>query len=86
MYKKLVLFTFFIFCVIFSNKVKAEYFQELQPKDEIEFFLYGGAAGVANTICALLVDNKISLNYAKEFRKNYVNYFKERSKRNYDVE
>ena len=85
MYKKLVIFIFFIFCLNLSNKVKANFFQEVQPKDEAEFFLYGGAVGVANTLCQLFVDNEISLNYAKRTRKDYVNYFKEISEREYNI-
>ena len=85
MYKKIVIFIFFIICVNLSNKVKADFFQEVQPKDETEFFLYGGAVGVANTLCQIFVDNKISLNYAQGVRKDYVNYFKENSRREYDI-
>ncbi len=85
MYKKFVVLVLFVFCVNLSNKVKANFFQEVQPKDESEFFLYGGAVGVANTLCELFIDNKISFNYAKGIRKNYVNYFKEISKREYNI-
>ena len=85
MNKKLVIFIFLIFFVSLSNKVKADFFQEVQPKDESEFFLYGGAVGVANTLCQLFVDNEISLNYAKRTRKDYVNYFKEISEREYNI-
>ena len=85
MYKKIVIFIFFIFCVNLSNKVKADFFQEVQPKDETEFFLYGGAVGVANTLCQIFVDNKISLNYAKRTKRDYVNFFKKNSKREYDI-
>ena len=85
MYKKIVIFIFFIFCVNLSNKVKADFFQEVQPKDETEFFLYGGAVGVANTLCQIFVENKISLNYAKRTKKDYVNFFKENSRREYDI-
>tara|TARA_B100000424_G_scaffold248949_1_gene222458 strand:+ start:302 stop:643 length:342 start_codon:yes stop_codon:yes gene_type:complete len=85
MYKKIVIFIFFIFCVNLSNKVKADFFQEVQPNDETEFFLYGGAVGVANTLCQIFVDNKISLIYAKRTKKDYVNYFMKNSKREYDI-
>ena len=85
MYKKIVIFIFFIFCVNLSNKVKADFFQEVQPNDETEFFLYGGAVGVANTLCQIFVDNKISLIYAKRTKKDYINYFMKNSKREYDI-
>ncbi len=85
MYKKLGILIFFIFCANLSNKIKADFFQEVQPKDGSEFFLYGGAAGVANTLCQIFVDNKISINYAKRTKTDYVNYFKEKSKRQYDI-
>ena len=85
MYTKIVIFIFFIICVNLSNKVKAYFFQEVQPKDATEFFLYGGAVGVANTLCQIYVDNEISLNYAKRTKKDYVNFFKKNSKREYDI-
>ncbi len=85
MYKKFVVLVLFVFCVNLSNKVKANFFQEVQPKDESEFFLYGGAVGVANTLCQIFVDNKISLNYAKRFKKDYVDFFMKNSKREYDI-
>ena len=85
MYKKIVIFIFFIFCVNLSNKVKADFFQEVQPKDETEFFLYGGAVGVANTLCQIFVDNNISLNYAKRTKKDYIDFFIKNSKREYDI-
>ena len=85
MYKKIVIFIFFVFCVNSSNKVKADFFQEVQPRDETEFFLYGGAVGVANTLCQIFVDNSISLNYAKRTKEDYVNFFRKNSKREYDI-
>ena len=85
MYKKSLTFFLLIFCVNLSNRVKADFFQEVQPKDETEFFLYGGAVGVANTLCQIFVDNKISLDYAKRTRKDYVNFFMKNSKREYDI-
>ena len=68
-----------------SNKVKADFFQEVQPKDETEFFLYGGAVGVANTLCQIFVDNKISLNYAKKTKKDYVNFFMKKELELYEL-
>ena len=85
MYKKIVIFIFFIIYVNLSNKVKADFFQEVQPKDETEFFLYGGAVGVANTLCQIFVDNNISLNYAKRTKKDYIDFFMKNSKREYDI-
>ena len=85
MCKKILIFIFFIFCVNLSNKVKADFFQEVQPIDETEFFLYGGAVGVANTLCQIFVDNKISFDYAKRTKDDYVNFFMQNSKREYDI-
>ena len=57
-------------------KVKAQSFEEIQPEGVYELILYGGAAGVGTTLCDLIVDNQISLSYAKIFKDNYINYFR----------
>ena len=56
-------------------KVKAQSFEEIQPEGVYELILYGGAAGVGTTLCEIMVDNKISLSYTREFVDNYINFF-----------
>ena len=57
-------------------KIKAQSFEEIQPEGPYELILYGGAAGVGTTLCALMVDNKISLSYTREFTDEYISFFK----------
>ena len=57
-------------------KIKAQSFEEIQPEGTYELILYGGAAGVGTTLCALMVDNKISLSYARKFTDEYINFFR----------
>ncbi len=57
-------------------KVKAQSFEEIQPEGAYELILYGGAAGVGTTLCALMEDNKISLSYARKFTDEYINFFR----------
>ena len=61
----------------FPIKVKAQSFEEIQPEGVYELILYGGAAGVGTTLCALMVDNKISLSYSRQFKDDYINFFRD---------
>ena len=77
MYKKLVIFIFFIFSASLSNKLNADYFKNANPKNSTEFFLYGGGIGTSTTLCDLFANNKISYNDVKEFKKNYLDVFRD---------
>ena len=65
-------------------KVKAQSFEEIQPEGVYELILYGGAAGVGTTLCALMVDNKISLSYSRQFKDDYINFFRD-NYREFDI-
>ena len=84
MHKKLLIFPFLFFSLSLSNNLSAGYFQNVEPRDETEYYLYGGGIGSASTLCELFVANKISFNEAKEFKKNFLSVFKE-DKRQYSV-
>ena len=59
-----------------SNNLNASYFQNIQPRNETEYYLYGGGLGSASTLCDLMVANKISFTTAKTFKKNFLSVFK----------
>ena len=84
MHKKFLIFLFLFFSTSLSNKLNAGYFESVQPRDEAEFYLYGGGLGSATTLCDLLASNKISFNTAKEFKKNFLSVF-ENDKRHFAV-
>ena len=84
MHKKFLI-VLFLFCSGgLSNKLKAGYFQNIQPRNETEYYLYGGGLGSASTLCDLMVANKISFTTAKTFKKNFLSVFKN-DKRQFSV-
>ena len=68
MHKKFLIFLFLFFSTSLSNKLNAGYFQNIQPRNETEFYLYGGGIGSASTLCDLMVANKISFTTAKTLK------------------
>ena len=85
MYKKLVIFIFFIFSASLSNKLNADYFTNVNPKDSSEFFLYGASIGTSATLCELFSNSLISYNDVKEFKKNYLDDFSDNERLSYVV-
>ena len=84
MHKKFLSVLFLFFSGGLSNKLNAGYFQNIQPRNETEFYLYGGGLGSASTLCDLMVANKISFTTAKTFKKNFLSVFKN-DKRQFSV-
>ena len=84
MHKRFFLIFTLFFSGGFSNKLKAGYFQNIQPRNETEYYLYGGGLGSASTLCDLLVGNEISFTTAKTFKKNFLSVF-ENDKRQFSV-
>ena len=76
MYKKLVIFIFLIFSSSLSNKLNADYFKNVKPKDSTEYYLYGGGVGTSTTLCDLFANSIISYSDVKEFKKNYLYAFR----------
>ncbi len=84
MHKKFLIFSLLFFCGGLSNKLNAGYFQNIQPRNETEYYLYGGGIGSGSTLCELLVYNEISFTTAKTFKKNFLSGF-ENDKRQFSV-
>ena len=68
-----------------SNKLNADYFQNVKPKDSTEFYLYGGGIGTSTTLCDLFANNIISYDDVKEFKKNYLDVFRDNERWSYVV-
>ena len=85
MYKKLVIFIFLIFSSSLSNKLNADYFKNVKPKDSTEFYLYGGGIGTSSTLCDLFANNIISYSVVEEFKKNYLDAFRDNQRWSYVV-
>ena len=84
MRKNFLIFTLLFFSGSLSNKLKAGYYQNIQPRNDNEYYLYGGGLGSASTLCELLVSNEISFTTAKTFKKNFLSVF-ENDKRQFSV-
>ena len=69
MRKNFLIFTLLFFSGSLSNKLKAGYYQNIQPRNDNEYYLYGGGLGSASTLCELLVSNEISFTTEKTFKK-----------------
>ena len=85
MYKKLVIFIFLIFSSSLSNKLNADYFKNVKPKDSTEFYLYGGSIGTSSTLCDLFANSIISYSDVEEFKKNYLDAFRDNQRWSYVV-
>ena len=82
---KKFLIVLFLFCSGgLSNKLNADYFQNIQARNETEYYLYGGAVGTASTLCDLMVAKKISFTTAKTFKNNFLSVFRN-DKRQFSV-
>ena len=85
MSRKSLIFIFLILITSLSNKLNADYFKNVKPKDSTEFYLYGGGIGTSTTLCDLFANNIISFDDVKEFKKNYLDVFRDNERWSYIV-